>query len=109
VADRLRRHGVEVETVRAVDHDFKPGVESDMGDGDAWPGIRSKILGTEILIMASPTWVGQPSMIPVETIRCGQTSRPWSGGSRKRSCRAWRSRSGLGRQRRRHTGNPEDP
>jgi hypothetical protein len=33
---------VVTETVRVVDHDVKPGVESDMGDGDAWPAILSK-------------------------------------------------------------------
>ena len=33
--------------IRLVDHDVKPGVESDMGDGDAWPAIREQILGSE--------------------------------------------------------------
>lgn len=68
VANALRGHGVEVETVRAVDHDIKPGVESDMGDGDAWPAIRSQILDSEILIMASPTWVGRPSSVAQRVI-----------------------------------------
>jgi hypothetical protein len=27
--------GIETEAVRVVDHDVMPGVESDMGDGDA--------------------------------------------------------------------------
>ena len=35
----LQKRGVEVDAVRAVDHDIKPGVESDMGDGD---GPRAK-------------------------------------------------------------------
>lgn len=68
VGDALRGHGVEVETVRAVDHDIKPGVESDMGGGDAWPAIRSRILDSEILIVASPTWVGRPSSVAQRVI-----------------------------------------
>src|SRR5918997_5716939 len=68
VAQALRGHGVEVSWVRAVDHDIKPGVESDMGDGDAWPEIRSRILDSEILIMASPTWVGRHSSVAQRVI-----------------------------------------
>ena len=41
VARALQDRGVaDVEHVRLVDHDVKPGVESDMGDGDAWPQIH---------------------------------------------------------------------
>lgn len=56
-------NGVETEVVRVVDHDVKPGVQSDMGDGDAWPDIRQKILAAEILVIATPTWLGQPSSV----------------------------------------------
>jgi multimeric flavodoxin WrbA len=49
--------------VRAVDHSIPPGVESDMGEGDEWPGIRAQILDSEILIFATPTWLGRPSSI----------------------------------------------
>ena len=34
VLDELGRHGVEGEAIRVVDHDIRPGVEADMGDGD---------------------------------------------------------------------------
>jgi multimeric flavodoxin WrbA len=63
VADALRGEGVEVEEVRIADHAVPPGVESDLGEGDAWPGIRARILGAEILVFASPTWLGRPSSI----------------------------------------------
>ena len=53
----LRERGVEVEEVRAVDHSLPPGVESDLGEGDEWPGIRARILAAEILVFASPTWL----------------------------------------------------
>ena len=34
-----------------------------MGDGDAWPQIRDQLVRTDILILATPTWMGQPSSI----------------------------------------------
>jgi multimeric flavodoxin WrbA len=63
VTDALEAEGVTTELVRVVDHDVKPGVETDMGDGDAWPEIRAKVLASEILVMASPTWLGRPSSV----------------------------------------------
>jgi multimeric flavodoxin WrbA len=63
VADALRQEGVEVASVRAVDHSLHPGVESDMGEGDEWPAIRARILESEILLFATPTWLGRPSSI----------------------------------------------
>ncbi|MEE1751558.1 flavodoxin family protein [Streptomyces sp. SP18CS02] len=63
VADRLETYGVEVHFARAVDLDIKPGVTSDAGEGDQWPGVHSALLESEILIMASPTWLGRPSSV----------------------------------------------
>jgi multimeric flavodoxin WrbA len=63
VVDALAGDGVESELVRVVDHEVKPGVESDMGDGDEWPAIRAKLLSAEILVVASPTWLGRPSSV----------------------------------------------
>lgn len=59
----LADHGVSGDVIRVVDHDVKPGVTSDEGDGDAWPEIRSKILSSEILIVGSPIWLGQQSSV----------------------------------------------
>jgi multimeric flavodoxin WrbA len=63
VADALEAEDVEVGLLRAVDHEIKPGVESDMGDGDEWPQIREKIVGAEILVIVTPTWLGKPSSV----------------------------------------------
>jgi multimeric flavodoxin WrbA len=64
IAGELRKHGVEVrETIRIADHDVKPGVTSDEGDGDAWPDIRKRILDCDILIFGTPIWLGQPSSL----------------------------------------------
>ncbi|MEV7991279.1 flavodoxin family protein [Streptomyces sp. NPDC086077] len=59
----LRGHGVEVDVVRAVDLNIKPGVETDMGEGDDWPDVHQKVLSSHILIVASPTWLGRPSSV----------------------------------------------
>jgi multimeric flavodoxin WrbA len=61
--DKLGEHGVTGELVRAVDHDIRPGVEADMGEGDDWPGIRQKMLDADILVLATPTWLGNMSSV----------------------------------------------
>jgi multimeric flavodoxin WrbA len=61
--DELARHDVTGTTVRVADHDVKPGVELDMGDGDAWPRIRAQIVDADILVIATPTWMGQQSSV----------------------------------------------
>jgi multimeric flavodoxin WrbA len=63
VLEKLAEIAVETSCIRVVDHDVKPGVELDMGDGDAWPTIREQIMAADILVLATPTWMGQPSSI----------------------------------------------
>ena len=59
----LAEHGVTGSSVRVVDFDVRPGVETDMGDGDAWPGIRDRVLAADILVLATPIWMGHASSI----------------------------------------------
>ncbi len=63
VAEALEAEGVDVSTIRVVDHDVRPGVTSDEGDGDEWPAIHDRILEADILVLATPTWIGQPSSV----------------------------------------------
>jgi multimeric flavodoxin WrbA len=63
VLEELAKHGVTGDVVRVVDHDVKPGVEIDMGEGDAWPGIREQLMAADILIVSTPTWVGHMSSV----------------------------------------------
>ena len=63
VLDELGKHGVTGNVVRVVDHDVKPGVQADMGDGDEWPAIREQIIAADILLVATPTWVGHMSSV----------------------------------------------
>lgn len=59
----LSEHGVTGKTIRIADHDVRPGVQIDMGEGDAWPGIRDTVMGADILVLATPIWLGHPSSI----------------------------------------------
>jgi multimeric flavodoxin WrbA len=63
VVEELERRGVAVETHRVVDRVVHPGVSSDEGDGDEWPALRERILAARILVIATPTWLGQPSSV----------------------------------------------
>jgi multimeric flavodoxin WrbA len=63
VLDELRKHDVDGEVLRVVDHDVRFGVSTDEGDGDAWPSIRQKMLAADILVIATPIWMGQPSSV----------------------------------------------
>ncbi len=63
VAEALREKEVEVTEVRLVDHEIKPGVETDMGPGDEWPTIHDAVLAAEILVVATPTWIARPSSV----------------------------------------------
>ncbi|MBF6071670.1 hypothetical protein CJ469_03628 [Nocardia farcinica] len=63
VLDRLGGHGVRGELVRVVDYDVRPGVTADEGDGDQWPQLRERIAAADILLVATPTWVGHMSSV----------------------------------------------
>jgi multimeric flavodoxin WrbA len=59
----LEACGATCEMLRVVDHNLLPGVSSDEGTGDDWPAMRERVLAAEILILATPTWFGQPSSV----------------------------------------------
>ena len=63
----MTKHGVEVEMIRAVDHDIATGVYPDMTErgweSDAWPEISSRVLASHILVIAGPIWLGDNSSI----------------------------------------------
>jgi multimeric flavodoxin WrbA len=64
VLGALRDDGVETDVIRLADHQIDPGVVSEaISEGDEWPAIRERILAAEILIVALPTWLGQPSSV----------------------------------------------
>jgi multimeric flavodoxin WrbA len=63
VLDALRGHHVSGEAVRIADHDVRPGVVADAGEGDGWPAIRSRMLAADILVLATPVWLGHPCSV----------------------------------------------
>ncbi|WP_428414660.1 flavodoxin family protein [Pararhizobium sp.] len=63
IAAEFKKYDVSTDTIWLADHDIKPGVTSDEGDGDAWPDIRRQILAADILIMGTPIWMGQPGSV----------------------------------------------
>ena len=64
VLGELREQGVETDVIRLADHQIDFGVVSEaISDGDEWPAIRERIVAAEILIIALPTWMGQPASV----------------------------------------------
>ena len=63
VAAALREREVDVTDLRLADLHLPPGVVTDLGEGDEWPAVHAELLRAEILIVASPTWLGRPSSI----------------------------------------------
>ncbi|MER7698009.1 MULTISPECIES: NAD(P)H-dependent oxidoreductase [unclassified Streptomyces] len=63
VMAQFARHDVRGEIIRVADHDVRPGIGLDMGDGDAWPALREKVMAADILLIATPIWLGHPSSV----------------------------------------------
>ncbi|MEV6263960.1 NAD(P)H-dependent oxidoreductase [Streptomyces sp. NPDC051784] len=63
VMAQFAHQGVQGEVVRVADHDVRSGIGVDLGDGDAWPAIREKVLAADILLIATPIWLGHPSSV----------------------------------------------
>jgi multimeric flavodoxin WrbA len=61
--EEMKQYGVTGESFRIADHSIAFGVEKDMGNGDEWPKIRESILASDILILATPIWMGQPASV----------------------------------------------
>ena len=63
VAELAKRGVTFAGTIRIADHEVKPGVTSDEGEGDQWPALRARILACDILIFGTPVWLGQMSSL----------------------------------------------
>ncbi|KLI98731.1 NAD(P)H-dependent oxidoreductase [Luteimonas sp. FCS-9] len=59
----LARHDVRTDSARVADFDVRPGVTADEGDGDQWPELRRRIMDAQILVLATPIWLGHPSSL----------------------------------------------
>lgn len=63
----MRTQGVEVETIRAIDHDIAAGVWPDMTEhgweADAWPAIYEKVQAADILVLGTAIWLGEKTSV----------------------------------------------
>ncbi len=70
--DIMRAHGVDVEVIRAIDHDIATGVYPDMTEHgwerDDWPAIFEKVMAADILVLLSPIWLGEKSSVCTQVI-----------------------------------------
>ncbi len=66
-AEIMRRQGVTVTELRAVDHDIASGVWPDMTEHgwprDEWPAICEQVMAAQILVLATPIWLGEKSSV----------------------------------------------
>ena len=60
-------NGVDVDHVRAIDEPIATGVYPDMTEHgweeDAWPGISERVMAADILVLATPIWLGEKSSV----------------------------------------------
>lgn len=68
----MEKQGVAVTVIRAVDHAIAPGVYPDMRKHglktDEWPKLWEKIIDADILIVATPIWLGDKSSVCTRVI-----------------------------------------
>lgn len=66
-ADIMRKHGVDVEFIHAVDHQIAFGIYPDMtekgAERDDWPKLWPKVDAADILVIGTPIWLGEESSI----------------------------------------------
>jgi len=58
-----KEYDFQCDFVRVVDYNVLPGIKSDMGEGDEWPSILKKIKSADIIIVATPIWIGNISSL----------------------------------------------
>ncbi len=68
----MRKNGVEVDQIRAVDHDIAIGVRPDMTEygwaTDEWPALLQRVLAADILVLTGPVWLGDNSSVMRQVI-----------------------------------------
>ena len=68
----MRRTGVEVELIRAVDHEIATGVWPDMTEHgwerDDWPALFETVIAADILVLMTPIWLGEKSSVCTRVI-----------------------------------------
>ncbi|MFJ4628293.1 flavodoxin family protein [Streptomyces sp. NPDC088847] len=55
--------GVQGETIRVADHHIRSGIARDLGEGDDWPRLWEKVMAADIVLLATPIWLGHPASL----------------------------------------------
>ena len=68
----MRRQGVAVDVIRAVDRDIATGVWPDMTEHgwerDEWPALFEQVMASDILVLCTPIWLGEKSSVCTRVI-----------------------------------------
>jgi multimeric flavodoxin WrbA len=68
----LERNGVQVDVIRAIDHEIATGVWPDMTEHgwerDDWPQIHEQVMAADILVLLAPIWLGEKSSVCTKVI-----------------------------------------
>jgi multimeric flavodoxin WrbA len=70
--EMMRRVGVGVECIRAIDHEIATGVWPDMTEHgwerDEWPQIHERVMGADILVLGMAIWLGEKTSVATQVI-----------------------------------------
>ena len=68
----MRRQGVTVDEVRAIDLDLATGVWPDMTEHgwqrDDWPELFARVMAADILVLCTPIWLGEKSSVCTQVV-----------------------------------------
>ena len=68
----MRRGGIEVECIRAVDQEIATGVWPDMTEHgwerDEWPAIFERVIAADILVIGMAIWLGEKTSVATRVI-----------------------------------------
>ena len=68
----MKKLGVQVEVVRAIDHEIATGVWPDMTEHgwerDDWPAIYERVMAADIVVLLTPIWLGEKSSVCTRVI-----------------------------------------
>jgi multimeric flavodoxin WrbA len=89
----MELNGVDVEYVRALDHELAPGVWPDMrehgAERDDWPALHERVQAAHILVLGTPIWLGEKSSVCTRVVErlygnsglLNEHGRRWARGS----------------------------
>ena len=71
-AQIMEENNIQVDIIRAVDHEIAFGVHPDMKEHgwekDEWPTIQKKVMDANILVIGTPIWLGEKSSVASQVI-----------------------------------------